>query len=204
MMRRKTEEADPYDRVIPGLIVWGVAGFAVVVGRGTLGARFHLMYLPALWLLGAMWIGSLSRRTRLVWMTAGVAACLVAMLAAGPIRWAPCARFEPMAGSDELAALNACRRGETEAVAPHGRTLFIDMANYHLKASPPSQKHFDRAVEYARRETRRVPDDPRAWAYLGEALLRSGAPTEEVRAAWQRSLDLAPNAGLRDRLDSLH
>jgi len=39
------------------LIVWTLAGAAIVIGRGTLGARFHLMYVPALWMLAAMWLG---------------------------------------------------------------------------------------------------------------------------------------------------
>lgn len=38
---------------IVGLLVWSLAGVALVALRGTAGARFHLAYLPALWLLAA-------------------------------------------------------------------------------------------------------------------------------------------------------
>ncbi len=37
-----------------GLLVWVVAGAGVIISRGTAGARFHLLYLPALWLLAGL------------------------------------------------------------------------------------------------------------------------------------------------------
>lgn len=39
------------------LAVWALAGLAVILVRGTAGARYHLMYLPALWMLAAFWLG---------------------------------------------------------------------------------------------------------------------------------------------------
>ena len=41
-----------------GLLTWAVLGFGLVAGRGMLGARFHLAYLPAAWLLTARSVGA--------------------------------------------------------------------------------------------------------------------------------------------------
>lgn len=114
---------------------------------------------------------------------------------AGPFTWAAYTRAEPGYGTAELAALDAYRSGRAEPPAPHGRTLFIDLANYHLKSAATLDAtecttHLTRALRYARAEVRRAPGDPRAWFYLGEALRRGGAPPGEVIAAWERSLAL--------------
>jgi len=186
-----------------GLLVWVIVGMAVVVGRGTLGARFHLMYLPALWMLAALTVSTF-RRSAQTWVLATfVVLATVSLLKTGPTRWAPCARFEPMTGSAELVAFDAYRQGETSHVLAHKRTLYIDLANYYMVKSNPTPADGLRAIHFARLETQRIPDDARAWAYLGEALLRSGAPSREVRSAWKQSLKLSPNDKLRARLDRL-
>ncbi|MCH7720136.1 MAG: phospholipid carrier-dependent glycosyltransferase [Planctomycetes bacterium] len=48
------------DLALAGLAIWTAFGVAMVVARGVVGARFHLMYLPAAWLVAAV---VLSRRT---------------------------------------------------------------------------------------------------------------------------------------------
>jgi hypothetical protein len=240
-------------RQVAGLVIWAVLGAAVVIGRGTAGARFHLLYLPALWMLAAMWLSGGRRRPwawKLIfgWLTAGYVACAagwtdwtqaridwgtVAMVAAGlmpvvalvvyattrkglagrvvwpvgilaawvtcivtagPATWAHYARFEPMVGSEELAALDDYRSGrQTQPPAPHGRTLLIDLAHYHLFARPTTREHRERALHHARREVARDQSDARAWFYLGLALQNSGAPITEVRQTWERSLSLKPS-----------
>jgi hypothetical protein len=243
-----------------GLLVWGVVGAALVIGRGTLGARFHLMYLPALWMLASLWLAgwswekpkALFMAAAAVWITyvgacatwvdweagsyslgrsvavgallaavvVGVGswfrglgragaitvvtvAALLGLALAGPAAWGPSARFEPMPGSAELTAWDAYRAGRADRPEPTRRTLFIDLANYYLLAEPVSRENLVRARHYARRETQRAPEDARAWAYLGEALLRLNAPVDEIQSAWQRSLQLAPNERLRRRLETL-
>jgi hypothetical protein len=245
------------------LTIWALIGAIVVVTRGTLAARFHLMYLPAAWMvaaivlarprraisafalligvalwsayvgLGAAWLDwdeptiSVSR-----WITVagvllaigalvlglavrsgkpiaelgGISAILLAVLVlciAGPISWAPFARFEPMPRGDELALLDACRSGREAYPPPLNRTLYIDLANYYLGGAPDTPESREWALYYARLEAERVPDDPRAWFYVGEALLRTGGDWREVRAAWRRSLELAPNEQLAKRLAQL-
>ncbi|MCB9850946.1 MAG: hypothetical protein H6817_09620 [Phycisphaerales bacterium] len=242
------------------LTVWSVAGAAVVIERGTLGARFHLMYLPALWLLAAIWLGRLryAAPTRVViaglvwaacvgfagsriswskgvldtsyWLSVivgltGITALaawfatrtrrspiLVAMatmgivmalaeLFAGPLAWRAFARFEPMPRGTELTLLDAFRSGESPNVEPR-RSLYIDLANCYMIRSD-SQADHERALHYAQIEVERVPDDPRAWAYLGETLLAARKDPREVRRAWQRSLELAPKNVIQDKLDRL-
>jgi Flp pilus assembly protein TadD len=50
-----------------------------------------------------------------------------------------------------------------------------------------------KALDYARREVARDETDARAWFYLGLALQENNAPVEEVRRAWERSLQLKPS-----------
>ena len=74
-------------RQVMGLVVWAVLGAAVVIGRGTAGARFHLLYLPALWMLAAMWLSA--RRRPLAWrMIFGLLAAGYVACAAGWTNWA--------------------------------------------------------------------------------------------------------------------
>ncbi len=198
------------DQAMLGLAAWTLVGALVVIGRGTLGARFHLLYLPPAWMLTAMWLGGRSchatQARRLLRSVVGVAVIMgavVCLAGTGPTRWAHFARFEPMPKSDEMRALNAYRAGEAPFPTPHGRTFFIDMANYYLVTEPVTQAHLEKALHYAQAEARRVPDDARAWAYVGEALYRLGPPFEQTRAAWERSLELAPNERLQQRLETL-
>jgi hypothetical protein len=245
------------------LTIWALIGAIVVVSRGTLGARFHLMYLPAGWMVAAIvlarrrnaaaapallagaalwatyvglaaawldwgnptisvsrWItvsGALLavgvlvvwlavRRARPIAELAGVSAILLAMLAlcvAGPVSWASFARFEPMPRGDELALLDDYRSGREPFPPALNRTLYIDLANYYLGGAPDTPESREWALYHARLEAERVPDDPRAWFYVGEALLRTGGDWREVRAAWRRSLELAPNEQLAKRLAQL-
>ncbi len=48
------------------LAVWSVVGLAIIASRGTAGARFHVLYLPALWLLIALALSSRGLRRRLI------------------------------------------------------------------------------------------------------------------------------------------
>jgi hypothetical protein len=245
------------------LVICAVVGAVVVIGRGTLGGRYHLMYLPAAWMLGGLWLGGRPRRWSrgallgllLWWAAYSAVACswldwdagvvsegralaalpvlmviaggvwlgyrratrsrraavgltlatlaVAAAVVAGPVQWAAYARFEPMARSQEMALLDGYWTGRTARPAPTGRTLYIDLANYYLTVEPETKRNIAWAVHYARLETKRVPDDARAWAYLGEALFRAGAPVDEVRAAWERSLELERNAKLRERMERL-
>jgi tetratricopeptide (TPR) repeat protein len=50
------------------------------------------------------------------------------------------------------------------------------------------------AAEACRQATRLRPDYAEAWAFLGEALQHTGAPSEEAYAALRRALDLAPES----------
>jgi len=265
------------EQAMLALLVWGVVGAVVVVGRGTLGARFHLMYLPAFWMLAALSLGRSrwqpaigvvlvggviwaayvglaaswvdwrgcelsistlvfvggvlttavagvlwwnqrrrpSLRARVV--GTGVVVSAASLCIAGPTTWAYYSRFEPMSisidkltGVDELGLLDAYRSGRSGKPATHNRTLLIDLANYYLRLAddcvatdPAYQRNLEMALARARRETRRVPDDARAWAYVGEALFRLDAPVEQTRSAWRRSLQLAPNERISRRLEEL-
>ncbi|HRX84516.1 MAG TPA: hypothetical protein P5572_05800 [Phycisphaerae bacterium] len=245
------------------LLIWTVVGAAVVVGKGTLGARFHLMYLPAAWMLAALWFtrrGALRKAGPVaaglvVWAayagltvswvhwtdgllspkkaaTVGVALAAVLLLGiwlarerhvalkpmlgggallaaigglciAGPLMWSGFARFEPMPRGEELAMLDAARSGREPAPPVLNRTLYIDLANYYLGGAPDTPRSHELALKYARKEAERDPNDARAWAYVGEALLRNRAPLTEVRDAWRRSLELAPSDRLAERLARL-
>lgn len=246
-----------------GLMPWIGLGLIVVIARGLLGARFHLLYLPALWLtasiglwqlrrlprgrlvmLGMLWVVSVwaafswtsweeriwhpstiacvlagagvlaiglaqvgvSRRSSgarnaAIGICAGIV--LFAVVVRGPMRWAPFARMEPFAGRGELAAIDAYRREKTPLPHAHGRTLYIDLANYFLKKADRTTHDLRRAERYARLETERVPGDARAWFYLGETLREMDAPIEQVRSAWERSYKLKPTPMLERRLQDL-
>lgn len=245
------------------LVLWTLLGAAVVIGKGTLGARFHLMYLPAAWLLAGLYFTRRGALRRTGWFVAGamawavwaglavswidwgegqlnpgrwagatvaaaalvllagwlarergvatpallaggaVASASVVLLLAGPLAWADYARFEPMPRGPELAALDAARSQHAPLPPPIDRTLYIDLANYYLGGAPNTPENLARGLKFAELEAARVPDDPRAWAYVGEARLRNGQPFSAVRAAWLRSLELAPNERLAARLAQL-
>ncbi len=283
-----------------GLLAWIGAGLLVVIGRGMVGARFHLLYLPALWLtasvglwrlrhlpravlmtLGGLWVVSLcaafswaswsdrlwhpsnaafllaaacaavlglggwvayrrssgwhaqdrsvgaeraracqtspspdaptSRAKAASYFSLPLAGCCLTgvffiplMLFFGPFRWVPFARMEPYAGREELAALDAYRLGKAALPGPTGRTLYIDLANYFLTKDSRTTSDLQRAEFYARLETERVPDDARAWFYLGETWRELGEPADRVRSAWQRSYELRPTPLLEQRLHDLH
>jgi len=245
------------------LAVWAIVGCAVVVSRGTLGARFHLMYLPAAWMVTALAFGRLRRTmpagaqfvgaafyaasvglaaswhdwtaasvnprrfaavagfvilvfalirlaaarkerlpARVAW-TIGLGLTALSLCIAGPLSWASYARFEPMPRGEELAKLDAYRSGRAGFPPAVQRTLHIDLANYYLGGAADTPENRALALRYARWEAERDPRDARAWAYVGEALLRSGGDPWEIRDAWRRSLELAPNERLAERLARL-
>lgn len=193
-----------------GLCVWLSIGLGVILARGTAGARFHLLYLPALWLLGALWLGPYMRRPAAKWVAgASIVAWCAGVLAAGPLAWAHFSRFEPMYASDELRLLDDFRAGRTGPPDPIDRTLHIDMANYHLRRDGDDTGrldrawHLERAVHHARVETERAPADARAWFYLGESLRQSGATADSVCEAWRESLRIKPNDRLQRRTSVL-
>ena len=249
-----------------GLTLWIGLGLMAVVGRGLIGARFHLLYLPAVWLaasvglwrlrrlghpgclaLGGLWIVSVwvafswaswedrtwgfstlavifaglsaaavglvgwrrfgtGRRSTVVRATAWcVCAGMVAalLLTCGPMRWAPFARMEPFAGREELAAIDAHRRGKAHLPGRCDRTLYIDLANYFLRKENRTAQDLRRAEHYTRLETERDPHDARAWFYLGETLRQLGAPVERVRPLWERSYQLHPTPMLEQHLQEL-
>jgi hypothetical protein len=72
------------------LLVWLVVGGGVVIARGTLGARFHLMVLPAGWLLAALWLARV-RTWRRTWPLALLALLggVYVGICAGWRTWAP-------------------------------------------------------------------------------------------------------------------
>jgi hypothetical protein len=51
-----------------GSVVWMGVGVLVVVGRGLLGSRFHLLYLPGCWLAAALGLWRLRRLTPEAWL----------------------------------------------------------------------------------------------------------------------------------------
>ena len=81
--------------------------------------------------------------------------------------------------------------------------MYIDLANYYIRKSDRSSDDAARAVGYAELETKRVPNDPRAWFYLGLAYQCRQRPVEQVRGAWLRSYRLDPVPSLKQRLDEL-
>jgi hypothetical protein len=249
------------------LMPWIVIGIVAVVARGMIGGRFHLLYLPALWIVAAVGLWRLRRAAGtfilgcgLVWIAhlgvafswsswteralglgnlaqaavaLAIAIVITALLAwgragrrfpavaivgfltlavvllGGPWRWCPAARFEPMAGPTQdqerglLLAIDQWRSGRDQYPPPHGRTLYIDLANYFLRKDPASAHDLARALHYAELETDRAPNDARAWFYLGLARQRHGLPAEQVRQAWQRSYELGPDPRLAERLGAL-
>lgn len=192
--RRRTMFRSPRQAAMLGLLAWSLVGAAVVISRGTAGARFHLTYLPALWLFVAMALRSridrAGARTIVAVVIAGWLACVSI---AGPLSWASFARFEPMHGQDELAQLNDWRRAGRPKPPPHGRTLYIDLAHHYLTIDRRSEADVDRAIGYAERETRRTPEAARAWFYLGDALHERGGRTPEACAAWRTGLGIEPH-----------
>ncbi|MCP4590632.1 MAG: hypothetical protein GY842_07805 [bacterium] len=56
-----------------GLACWVVVGLLVVIPRGLLGARFHILYLPPLWLLASIGLWRLRRASPAFLLLLGVA-----------------------------------------------------------------------------------------------------------------------------------
>jgi hypothetical protein len=258
-----------------GLVPSVAAGAGLVIGGGLVGARFHLLYWPALWVMAAMGLQRMWRRREheflifvaLAWplhaavalswrswidRTLGLNAIgiglgvvilaavillarttqrrrpppprhsrqvvgvfLLAIVATGclagygPVAWGPAARFEPMDTTKPtlelhlLAGIDAYRGEGQPWPTPHGRTLYSDLAHFHLSRADRQPHDVERAIAYLRRELRDRPDDPRAWFYLGLAYQAAGAPVAQVRQAWQRSYALNPIPMVAERLSTL-
>ncbi len=189
------------DTAMLGLLVWVLCGAVVVISRGTAGARFHLMYLPALWLFAAHALRSRFDRVP----TAVIGSIIlgvwtVSVFLAGPVIWASFARFEPMYASVELKQLQSWRENGDPKPPPHGRTLNIDLAHHYLTTDPRSELDIDRAIRYARQETQNVPNVARGWFYLGDALLARGASVDDACAAWRRGLTLHAHAAVERKV----
>jgi len=188
------------------LSVWVAFSWAGWEGRSWRPSVFALLPAAACAATVGLVLVGLSRRsaggrTVAACVSAGLLAAVV--LAYGPLRWAPFARLEPYAGQSELAAIDAYRLGLAPLPGPHGRTLYIDLANYFLTKDDRTADDLRRGEYYARLETERVPEDARAWFYLGEALRQSGGPTGRVRSVWERSYRLDPTPLLEQRLEDL-
>jgi len=69
------------------LLPWVMVGLAAVIGRGLLGARFHLLYWPALWLIAATGLWRLRQARRALLVTAGVLWAAAAALAFSWSSW---------------------------------------------------------------------------------------------------------------------
>ena len=184
-----------------GLMVWALCGAVVVISRGTAGARFHLMYLPALWLFAAHALRSrLDRVPTAVIGSVILGVWIVSVFLAGPVIWASFARFEPMYATAELKQLQSWRENGDPKPPPHGRTLNIDLAHHYLTIDPRSELDLDRAIRYSRQETRHLPDVARGWFYLGDALHARGASVDAACAAWRRGLTLHAHAAVERKV----
>jgi hypothetical protein len=189
------------DTAMIGLLVWALCGAVLLISRGTAGARFHLMYLPALWLFAAHALRSrLDRVPTAVMGSVILGVWTVSVFFAGPVIWASFARFEPMYATEELKQLQSWRANGDPKPPPHGRTLNIDLAHHYLTTDPRSELDLDRAIRYARQETRNVPNAARGWFYLGEALHARGARIDDACAAWRRGLTLHANSGVERKV----
>ncbi|MCC7293422.1 MAG: hypothetical protein IT449_15285 [Phycisphaerales bacterium] len=74
-------------RAQAALLAWAVVGCGYLLWRGATGARFHLMYLPALWLLAALTLPQWRRLSRSRKVVAA-AVCIVAAVASlGWVSW---------------------------------------------------------------------------------------------------------------------
>jgi len=69
------------------LAVWVVVGTIVITARGTAGARFHVLYLPALWLLIALAISSRTARRNVLTAPWHVAAGVIPAATLAWISW---------------------------------------------------------------------------------------------------------------------
>jgi tetratricopeptide (TPR) repeat protein len=131
------------------------------------------------------------------------------LLGYGPIAWGPAARFEPMDTAQPsvelrlLADIDAYRGQGQPWPTSHGRTLYSDLAHFHLSRADRRPHDVEQAIAYLQRELRDRPDDPRAWFYLGLAYQEAGAPVDQVRQAWQRSYALNPIPMVAERLSAL-
>ncbi len=131
------------------------------------------------------------------------------LLGYGPIAWGPAARFEPMDTARPsvelrlLADIDAYRGQGQPWPTSHGRTLYSDLAHFHLSRADRQPHDVEQAIAYLQRELRDRPDDPRAWFYLGLAYQEAGAPVDQVRQAWQRSYALNPIPMVAERLSAL-
>ena len=182
------------------LLAWSVCGAAVVISRGTAGARFHLMYLPALWLFASLAMPvRLNRLPGRIAIPVILVVWLICVSMAGPVSWASFARFEPMYGQTELADLRAWRDQGTPKPSPNERTLFTDLVIYYLTVEPRSQANFDRAIHYARKETAARPGDARAWFYLGDALWQRGGLLDDACEAWKTGLGIQAHPAVEQK-----
>ncbi len=253
--------------LVLSLAPWVLLVAAAVVLRGLVGSRFHLLYLPPLWLIASiglwwvrsanplllvlavvLWVGHLcvaegwsswsertidfsghwpafaatlagafgvacwhqwDRRRGQLGLLVATAVMIGAASWMGPARWGAAARFEPMnaaQGSQEqalLAAIDSWRKTDAPYPPANGRSLYIDLSNYYLLKADVTQEDIAKAVDYAELETRRVPDDARAWFYAGLAYQRQGRPADQIRRVWEKSYTLRANPGLKARLDAL-
>ena len=186
--------------VMLALLAWSVCGAAVVISRGTAGARFHLMYLPALWLFASLVMPvRLNRLAGRIVISAIPVVWLICVSLAGPVSWASFARFEPMHGQDELEKLRAWRDQRAPKPSPHGRTLYIDLAHHYLTIQPRSQADVDRAIHFARKESAATPGDARAWFYLGDALQQRGGLLDDACDAWKTGLGIQAHPAVEQK-----
>jgi hypothetical protein len=283
------------------LMPWLLLAVALVIGRGMIGSRFHLLYLPAAWVIAALglwrlrkygwgahlalmacwsihlaigfswasWTGRTLHLTAITviaglapvfiglvgavawnlnqkgktrerlsvkpskeeslhpagpnpsthdsirresWLASAVAVALgmaAATWTAGPWRWGPAARFEPMAErtarADDslLAAIDRASTGIGPYPSAHGRSLHIDLANYFLTRPGASEDDFERAVTYALLATRYDRNVARAWVYVGLAYHQAKRPASEIRSAWEQSYAINPDPRVAEWLSRL-
>ncbi len=154
-------------------------------------------------------IRPVDRRRPAALLSAGLLVPL--LLLAGPVRWAPAARFEPMVEQPTparpeplLARIDLARSGAADYPAAHGRTMHLSLSHYYLTSEPAvSARAARRAVTHAEREAQLHPASSTAWFYVGLARQAAGEPVERIRAAWQRASEIEPTPGLRKRLAEL-
>lgn len=82
-------------RAQAALLAWSVVGCAYLVWRGATGARFHLMYLPALWLLASLTLPRLSSLSRSRQAIAAAVCLVAAVVSLGWVSWSD-GRWSPI------------------------------------------------------------------------------------------------------------
>lgn len=73
--------------------------------------------------------------------------------------------------------------------------LFANRSISYLKLIPPNTAA---AVEDAKKATSVDPNWGKGWVRLGDALLAHGAPKDQVRAPYQKAVELIQDRGLRN------